>query len=66
MGQERFVYVYRCGNRARGKVETKYKRERDLEEIGDNGIKWTKMEGSPSKGGYLNLRDTGKDTYAPF
>lgn len=47
-------------------MEKNARAKKDLEEIGDNGIKWTKMEESPSKGGYLNLRDNGKGKHASF
>lgn len=66
MGRERFVYVYWCGNGARGKVE---KNPREKQRPGGYWRQWdkrTKMEGSPSKGGYLNLRDNGKGKHASF
>lgn len=47
-------------------VEMAEKNTREKQRPGEDWRQWDKMEGSPSKGEYLNLRDKGKDTPASF
>lgn len=64
-GQERLVYVYWQWKWSQEKCRENTEKNQDLEVIGDEGKKWTKMEGVALKRNF-NFKDDGKDMHVSF